>query len=145
MASTVSRRDDAPTLDIVAAALAAGHFSVLCNALRAAALVDAWKGEGPFTLFAPTDAAFRKLPREALNALLKDRPRLTGVLNDHLLAGKIMARDLDSGEFGALSGRSLRIEVRPDAVRINDARIMKTDIEASNGVIHSIDTVLMTA
>lgn len=145
MQNSASWREPAPTLDIVAAALAAGHFSVLSNALRAAALVDTWKGPGPFTLLAPTDAAFRKIGREALNELLKDKQRLTALLNYHVLPGKTMARDLASGEFGTVSGRTLRIEVRDDCMRVNDARIMKTDIEASNGVIHSIDTVLVPA
>jgi uncharacterized surface protein with fasciclin (FAS1) repeats len=138
-----SVRDDAPTLDIVATALAAGHFSLLCNALRAAGLAEQFKGPGPFTVFAPTDAAFRKWSRSTLDALLKDRERLGSILGYHVVAGKIMARDLVTQSVTSLQGGGLNVVVGDAGVRVNDARVMKTDIEASNGVIHSIDTVLM--
>lgn len=135
--------DDAPTLDLIEAATAAGHFSMLCNALKAAGLADVMRGEGPFTLFAPTDAAFRKLPRDTMNGLLKDKARLAPILTYHVLRAKLMAKDVASGELETVQGENLRIVVGDDGVRINNAKVMKWDIEASNGVIHSIDTVLM--
>ena len=137
--------DDPPTMDIVDAAIAAGHFSVLSNAFRAVGLVQTFKGAGPFTLFAPTDAAFRKWPRSTLDGLLKDKAKLTAILTCHVLPGKIMARDLKTGSAPSLQGELLNIVVNDDGVRVNNAKIMKTDIETSNGVIHSIDTVLMPA
>jgi uncharacterized surface protein with fasciclin (FAS1) repeats len=141
---TASRtQDDAPTLDIVDAASADGRFSTLSNALKAASLVDTLKGSGPFTVFAPTDAAFRNLPPGTLNGLLKDKARLAPILTYHVLRGKIMARDARSGEVNTVQGDMLRIVVSDDGVRVNNAKVMKTDIEASNGVIHGIDTVLM--
>lgn len=136
-------REDAPTLDIVDAAVAAGHFSMLVNAVKAAGLVETLKGTGPFTVFAPTDAAFRKLPRDTMNGLLKDRAGLTAILNYHVVAAKIMAKDVKSGELATVQGETLKIVVSNDGIRINNSKVMKTDIETSNGVIHSIDTVLM--
>jgi uncharacterized surface protein with fasciclin (FAS1) repeats len=117
---------------------------VLSNALRAAALVDEWRGPGPFTVFAPTDAAFRKIPREALNALLKDKARLGALLGYHVVPGKLMAREFRTGDLDTVQGTPVRL-LADDGIRIANARIMKTDIEASNGVIHSIDTVLEPA
>ena len=137
--------DDAPTLDIVAAATAAGHFTVLCNALKAAQLTDTLRAAGPLTVFAPTDAAFRKMTRDTINALLKDKAKLAAILNLHVVRGKLMAKDLRSGPLPTVNGENLMMLVGLDGVRINNARVMKTDIEASNGVIHSIDTVLMPA
>lgn len=145
MANHSPDHDYAPRLDIIDAALAAGHFAVLCNAMRAAGLVETFKGAGPFTLFAPTDAAFRKWPRATLDGLLKDRTRLAGILKGHALPGKLMARDMRTGEAQNLQGDSLRLDAGDAGTRVNEARVMKTDIEASNGVIHSIDTVLMPA
>lgn len=136
-------REDAPTLDIVDAAIAAGHFSMLANALKAAALVETLKGKGPFTVFAPTDAAFRKLPRDTMNGLLKNKAALTAILTFHVVGAKIMAKDLKSGDLATLQGENLKIVVSNDGIRINNSKVMKTDIETSNGVIHSIDTVLM--
>jgi uncharacterized surface protein with fasciclin (FAS1) repeats len=136
-------REDAPTLNIVDAALAAGHFSMLVNAAKAAGLVETLKGAGPFTVFAPTDAAFRKLPRDTMNGLLKDKAGLTAILNYHVVAAKIMAKDVISGELATVQGETLKIVVSNDGIRINNSKVMKTDIETSNGVIHSIDTVLM--
>ncbi len=137
--------DDRPTLDLVETAIAAGHFSMLVNALKAAALVENLKGAGPFTLFAPTDAAFRKLPRDTMNNLLKDKARLGAILNYHLVPSKLMARELKSCDLETVQGEQIKMTVSDDGVRINNSKIMKTDIEASNGVMHSIDTVLMPA
>ncbi len=145
MPTTTRIHDYAPRLDIVEAAIAAGHFSVLCNALRAAGLVETFKGTGPFTVFAPTDAAFRKWPRTTLDSLLKDKAGLAGLLKYHVVCGKIMARDFKTGDEPSLQGELLRMAVSDDGVRVNNAKVMKTDIETSNGVIHSIDTVLTPA
>jgi uncharacterized surface protein with fasciclin (FAS1) repeats len=138
-------REDAPTLDIVATASAVGHFSMLSNALKAAGLVATLKGAGPFTLFAPTDAAFRKLPRETMNGLLKDKPALGAILTYHLVSAKIMAKDVASGHLATVQGENLTIVVNNDGMRVNNAKVTKTDIETSNGVMHGIDTVLMPA
>ena len=116
---------------------------MLGNALKAAGLVATLKGKGPFTVFAPTDAAFRKLPRDTMNGLLKDKAALTAILTFHVVAGKIMAKDVKSGDLATVQGENLKIVVSDDGIRINNSKVMKTDIETSNGVIHSIDTVLM--
>lgn len=145
MQTVTPLQDYAPTRDIVDTAIAAGHFSVLINAMKAAQVADALRGAGPYTVFAPTDAAFRKMTRDTINTLLKDRERLAGILNLHVVRGKIMAKDLKSGHLATLQGQNLMLIVGLDGVRINNSKIMKTDIEASNGVIHSIDTVLMPA
>ncbi len=137
--------DDPPSLDIVDAIVAAGLFSIFRNALSAAGLVATLKTPGPFTVFAPTDSAFRKWPRGILDDLLKDRPRLVEVIKGHVVPGKIMARSLRNSDAESLQGGLLRIAVSDDGVRINNAKVMKTDIETSNGVVHSVDTVLMHA
>lgn len=129
--------------DIVDTAVAAGSFATLVTALEAAGLVEVLKGEGPFTVFAPTDEAFAKVPEATLQALLADRAQLTEVLTYHVVAGKVMAADvagLDSAT--TVQGSTIAIDTS-DGVRINDARVMQADIEASNGVIHVIDTVLL--
>lgn len=143
MQTVTPLHDYAPTRDIIDSAIAAGHFSVLINAMKAAQATMALKETGPFTLFAPTDAAFRKVTRESINTLLKDREKLAGILNFHVVRGKIMAKDLASGRLTTVNGKDLMLIVNLDGIRINNAKVMKTDIEASNGVIHSIDTVLM--
>ena len=143
MQPVTSLQDYAPTRDVVDTAIAAGHFSVLINAMKAAQVVEALRGAGPFTIFAPTDAAFRKMTRDTINTLLKDRERLAGILNFHVVRGKIMAKNLASGHLATVQGENIMLLVGLDGVRINNAKVMKTDIEASNGVIHSIDTVLM--
>lgn len=137
--------DDAPTLDIVETVVAAGNLTVLSNAFKAAGLVEAFKGTGPFTLFAPTDAAFRKLPAGTMNVLLKDKARLASILSYHVLRGKVMVKDVKSGDAKTIQGENLKVVVSRDGVAINNAKTMRTDIEASNGVVHSIDTVLMPA
>ncbi len=129
--------------DIVDTAVAAGSFNTLAKALTAAGLVDALKGEGPFTVFAPTDEAFGKLPEGALEGLLKDKAKLTAVLTYHVVPGKVMAADvvkLDSAK--TLQGSKVKICAK-DGVKINDANVVKTDIETSNGVIHVIDSVIL--
>ena len=132
--------------DIVDTAVAAGSFNTLAKALEAAGLVQTLKGPGPFTVFAPTDEAFAKLPAGTLETLLKpeNKAKLTRILTSHVVAGKVMAADaakLTSAK--AVSGDSLTIAAHGGGVTINKAKVVKADIAASNGVIHVIDTVIL--
>lgn len=129
--------------DIVDTAVGAGQFNTLAKALTAAGLIDTLKGPGPFTVFAPTDAAFAKIPADKLNALLADKAALTKVLTYHVVAGKVMAADVKSGKTKTVQGQDLTIMVSSKGVRVNDATVTKTDILATNGVIHVIDQVVM--
>jgi uncharacterized surface protein with fasciclin (FAS1) repeats len=130
--------------DIVDTAIAAGSFKTLAKALTEAGLVDTLKGPGPFTVFAPTDDAFAKLPKGALEGLLKDKKKLTAVLTYHVVAGKVMAADAAKLTTAkTVNGASLTIKAKNGAVMIDGAKVTKADIEASNGVIHVVDTVLM--
>jgi uncharacterized surface protein with fasciclin (FAS1) repeats len=136
----------AQTKDIVDTAVAAGSFKTLTAALQAAGLVDTLKGPGPFTVFAPTDAAFAKLPAGTVEMLLKpeNKAKLTRILTSHVVAGKVMAADaakLTSAK--AVSGDTLTIAAHGGGVTIDKAKVVKADIEASNGVIHVIDTVIL--
>lgn len=129
--------------DIVDTAVAAGQFTTLVSAVQAAGLVDTLKGPGPFTVFAPTDEAFAKIPRAQLDALLQDKAALTRVLTYHVVPGRLTAADvtrLDSAK--TVQGQSIAIDTRA-GVKVDDARVVKTDIAASNGVIHVIDSVIM--
>lgn len=129
--------------DIVDTAVGAGQFNTLAKALTAAGLIDTLKGPGPFTVFAPTDEAFAKIPAEKLNALLADKAALTKVLTYHVVAGNVPAAQVKTGAVRTVQGQSLNVNASSNGVRINDARVVKTDIMASNGVIHVIDTVVM--
>jgi uncharacterized surface protein with fasciclin (FAS1) repeats len=129
--------------DIVDTVIALGKFSILSNAFRATRLVETLKGPGPFTLFAPTDEAFRKLPAGTLDALLKDKVRLGEILSCHLLPGKLMKEDLAPGDFPTTAGGTLKMAIVSDVLMADDARVTKADIEASNGMIHLIDAVVM--
>ena len=131
--------------DIVDTAVAAGDFNTLVTAVQAAGLVDALKGEGPFTVFAPTDEAFAKLPAETLQAALADpQGLLTQVLLYHVVPGKVMAADLSDGlEADTLQGKPVTFTLGDGVAKVNDANIIATDIETSNGVIHVIDSVLL--
>jgi len=131
------------TADIVDTAVGAGQFKTLATALTAAGLIDTLKGPGPFTVFAPTDEAFAKIPADKLNALLADKAALTKVLTYHVVAGKVLAADVKTGEVKTVEGQSLNVNASAKGVTVNDANVIKTDIMASNGVIHVIDTVLM--
>ena len=128
--------------DIVDTAVAAGSFKTLATALGAAGLVDTLKGKGPFTVFAPNDAAFAKIPKADLDALLKDKAKLTAVLTYHVVPGKVMAADVKAGKVKTVQGSELTITTS-NGVMVNNAKVIKTDIVADNGVIHVIDTVLM--
>lgn len=136
--------DDHGKKDIVDTAKDAGSFTTLITALEAAGLVDTLKGEGPFTVFAPTDEAFAAVPEDQLNALLADTEQLTAVLTYHVVAGKVMAADvveLDSAT--TVQGSDVDITVSDDGVQVDGANVVTTDIEASNGVIHVIDAVIL--
>jgi uncharacterized surface protein with fasciclin (FAS1) repeats len=137
-------QDKAATKDIVDTAVAAGSFKTLAAALRAAGLVETLKGKGPFTVFAPTDEAFAKLPPGAVDALLKDKAKLTAVLTYHVVSGKVMAKDVVKlTEAKTIEGESVKIKVEGAKVSVDGAHVMKADVLASNGVIHVIDAVLM--
>jgi len=129
--------------DIVVNAANAGNFATLTNALRAADLVGTYKGIGPFTFFAPTDEAFAKVPRATLDALLKDRAKLAAIINSHVLAGMVRADELEARDSRSVAGEPLHIAANDSGFTVNGARISKRDIEASNGVIHAIDRVLL--
>jgi uncharacterized surface protein with fasciclin (FAS1) repeats len=134
----------AKSMDIVDTAVAAGSFKTLVAAVKAAGLVDTLKGDGPFTVFAPSDEAFAKLPRGTVEALLADKAKLAAILTYHVVPGKLMAADVvGSTWLETAQGQSVRISVSADEVRIDGARIVATDIPASNGVIHVIDTVIL--
>ncbi|AKS40476.1 fasciclin domain-containing protein [Wenzhouxiangella marina] len=129
--------------NIVETAVSAGNFNTLVAAVQAAGLVDTLSGEGPFTVFAPTDEAFAKIPADDLQAILADTELLTSILTYHVVAGKVMASDvvnLDSAT--TVQGSDVDIEVTDEGVKIDGALVTVTDIETSNGVIHVIDTVI---
>ena len=128
--------------DIVDTAVAAGNFKTLAAALTAAGLVDTLKGKGPFTVFAPTDAAFAKIPKADLDALLADKAKLTSVLTDHVVAGKVMASDVKAGKVKTVQGSDLSVATAA-GVMVDNAKVTATDIVADNGVIHVIDSVLL--
>lgn len=131
--------------DIVDTAVKAGSFSTLVTAIKAAKLVDTLKGAGPFTVFAPTDEAFAKLPDGTVDALLKDIPKLKKILTYHVVSGKVMAADVVKLKSAkTVEGSEVKIDAS-SGVKVNDATVSTPDVGADNGVIHIIDTVLMPA
>ena len=133
--------------DIVDTAVGAGSFKTLVTAVQAAGLADTLKGPGPFTVFAPTDEAFAKLPAGTLDAVLKDKAKLTAILTYHVVSGKVMAKDvagMNGKSAKTVQGGELKIDTARH-VRVGTATVAKTDIECSNGVIHVIDSVLLPA
>ena len=128
--------------DIVDTAVAAGSFKTLATALQAAGLVDTLKGKGPFTVFAPTDEAFAKVPKADLDALLADKAKLTAVLTYHVVPGKVMAADVKGGKVKTVQGSEITVATT-GGVKVDAANVVKTDIVADNGVIHVIDSVIM--
>ena len=128
--------------DIVDTAVSAGSFTTLVSAVQAAGLVDTLKGKGPFTVFAPNDEAFAKIPKDQLDALIKDKAKLSAVLTYHVVPGMVMAKDVKAGEVPTVQGSKLRITTE-GGVKVDNANVIATDVVASNGVIHVIDTVLM--
>ena len=132
--------------DIVDTAVAAGQFQTLAAALEAAGLVATLKGEGPFTVFAPTDEAFAKLPSGTVETLLKEenKDQLTAILTYHVVPGKVMSQDVAGiDEARTVNGKMIDVEVDGSAVKVNDATVTQADIAAANGVIHVIDTVIL--
>ena len=134
--------------DIVDTAVAAGSFKTLVTAVKAAGLVDTLKGKGPFTVFAPNDEAFAKLPKGTVEGLLKDVPKLKAVLTYHVVAGKVMAADVVKLKTAkTVQGQEVKIDAAKWHLhmnpKINDANVVKADVVADNGVIHVVDKVLM--
>jgi uncharacterized surface protein with fasciclin (FAS1) repeats len=130
--------------DIVQTAINAGNFTTLATALTEAGLVDALKGDGPFTVFAPTDEAFKNLPKGALEGLLKDKEALKNVLLYHVVSGKVSSKEVvDLNKATTLNGSDLKIKTDDGKVMINDAQVTGADVMASNGIIHVIDKVLL--
>jgi uncharacterized surface protein with fasciclin (FAS1) repeats len=132
--------------DIVDTAVASGKFNTLAAALTAAGLVGTLKGEGPFTVFAPTDDAFAKLPAGTVDELLRpeNKDKLTKILTYHVVPGKVMAADIVKlSKAKTVEGSEVNIKVKEGKVRVNDANVVKTDIAVSNGVIHVIDAVIL--
>jgi uncharacterized surface protein with fasciclin (FAS1) repeats len=142
LALAVSMASAAQAADIVDTAVAAGNFNTLATALKAAGLVDTLKGSGPFTVFAPTDAAFAKVPPEQLQALLKDKAKLTAVLTYHVVPGKVMSKDVKAGKVQTVQGSSLTVSTM-GGVKVDNANVTAVDIVADNGVIHVIDSVVL--
>ena len=130
--------------DIVDTAVGAGNFKTLAKALTEAGLIDTLKGPGPFTVFAPTDEAFAKLPAGTVEGLLKDKEKLKAVLTYHVVSGKVMAADVSKvSSAKTVQGADLAVKASGGNVTINDAKVVTADIQCKNGVIHVIDTVLL--
>ncbi len=129
--------------DIVQTAQDNGNFGTLVVALKEAGLVETLKGKGPFTVFAPTDAAFAKIPKEQLDALLKDKAKLSKVLTYHVVPGTVMAKDVKPGTVKTVEGQSITIKSEGGKVMADNAVVTMTDVKADNGVIHVIDAVIM--
>jgi uncharacterized surface protein with fasciclin (FAS1) repeats len=133
----------ASAADIVDTAVSAGQFNTLVKAVQAAGLVDTLKGKGPLTVFAPTDAAFAKLPAGTVEALLNDKQKLIQVLTYHVVPGRVTSAEVRPGAVKTVQGQSLRVRTDGGNVMVDDARVVKADVMASNGVIHVIDTVVL--
>ena len=131
--------------DLVAVASGAGSFNTLVAAVKAAGLVETLQGKGPFTIFAPTDEAFAKLPAGTVENLLKpeNKDQLIAILTYHVVAGKVMAADVKTMQAKTVNGKELTIKVADGQVTVDSAKVTKTDVAASNGVIHVIDTVVL--
>jgi uncharacterized surface protein with fasciclin (FAS1) repeats len=144
MAQAGSFQHTSANKDIVDTAISAGNFNTLVKAVQTAGLVETLKGDGPFTVFAPTDEAFAKLPKDRLDALLADKNALTKVLTYHVVPGKIMSGDLSGKTMSVATVEGSEVKVNAmSGVMINNANVVKADIATSNGVIHVIDTVIL--
>lgn len=131
-------------MNIVETAVEAGNFTTLATALEAAGLVETLSGEGPFTVFAPTDEAFAALPEGTVEGLLEDTDALTGVLTYHVVPGEVMSGDLSDGMTAeTVNGAEIEISIENGTVMVNGATVTTADIQASNGVIHVIDSVIL--
>ena len=136
--------DSEPTMNIVETAVAAGSFNTLVAAVKAAGLVETLSGEGPFTVFAPTDEAFAQIPADQLDALLADKEALTAVLTYHVVAGKVMAEDVVKlNSATTVNGQDVDIKVWDGKIMMDDAQVTTADIDTTNGVIHVIDKVIL--
>ena len=146
-AVSLAEEADKPTQSVVAIAAGNEDFSTLVAAVKAAGLAEALSGDGPFTIFAPTNAAFEKLPEGTVETLLKpeNKEKLQGILKYHVVSGKVMAADVTAGEVEMLSGDKATIKVAEGVVTIDKAKVVKTDIVGTNGVIHVIDSVILPA
>jgi uncharacterized surface protein with fasciclin (FAS1) repeats len=145
-AQTTSHSEKTPMKNIVEVAIEAGSFNTLVAAVNAAGLAETLKGPGPFTVFAPTDAAFAKLPAGTLDALLADKEQLASILTYHVVSGKVMAADLvksNGATPATVNGQPLDIVVRGGKVYVNGVNVVTADVQASNGVVHIIDAVLL--
>jgi uncharacterized surface protein with fasciclin (FAS1) repeats len=131
--------------DLVAVASGADNFKTLVAAVKAAGLVETLQGKGPFTVFAPTDAAFAKLPAGTVEDLLKpeNKDKLIAILKYHVIAGKVLAADVKTMEVKTVEGQSLKLALSAEGVTVDNAKVLKTDVMADNGVIHVIDTVII--
>lgn len=142
VAVSVCLMSAASARDIVDTAVSAGNFKTLATALQVAGLVETLKGNGPFTVFAPTDAAFAKIPKDQLDALLADKAKLTAVLTYHVVSGAVMSKDVKAGMVKTIQGSSLTVSTM-GGVKVDNANVTAVDIIADNGVIHVIDTVVL--
>ena len=144
--ASAQKKEKAPLKNIVQVAVEAGSFNTLVTAVKAAGLVETLSGPGPFTVFAPTDAAFAKLPAGTIEALLADKAKLTSILTYHVVSGKVMASDIVKAHGATpstVNGLPLDIVVKDGKVYVNGTQVITADIQASNGVIHVIDAVLL--
>jgi uncharacterized surface protein with fasciclin (FAS1) repeats len=129
--------------DIIDTAKSAGSFNTLVTAIDAAGLTETLKSKGPFTVFAPTDEAFAKLPAGTVEALLKDKEKLTKILTYHVVAGEVMSKDVKPGKVKTVEGNMLNVTKGSYGIKVDDAKVVTADVQASNGVIHIIDTVVI--
>jgi uncharacterized surface protein with fasciclin (FAS1) repeats len=146
LAQTTSHSEKTPMKNIVQVAVEAGSFNTLVAAVKAAGLAETLQGPGPFTVFAPTDAAFAKLPAGTLESLLADKEQLASILSYHVVSGKVMAADLvksNGATPATVNGQPLDIVVRGGKVYVNGVNVVTADVQASNGVVHIIDAVLL--
>jgi uncharacterized surface protein with fasciclin (FAS1) repeats len=132
-----------PTKNVLDTALAAGNFNTFAAAIRAAGLADTLAAKGPYTVFAPTDAAFKALPAGGYDTLLKDTSRLKAILNYHVISGHFMAKDIKSGDVMTLQGTTVMVTGSPSDMQVNGSRIQHADLIATNGVVHGIDAVIL--
>jgi uncharacterized surface protein with fasciclin (FAS1) repeats len=139
---TSRNNQTAPTKNVLDTAIAAGHFNTFAAAIKAAGLTDTLAAKGPYTVFAPTDEAFKALPSGAYDALLRDSAKLKAVLNYHLVSGHFMAKDVKPGQLMTLQGSTLTAAGSSSDLRVNGARVKQADLVATNGVVHGIDVVI---
>ena len=140
---TARNINTAPAKSVIDLVIGAGNFTTFTAGIKAAGLTDALAAKGPFTVFAPTDEAFKRLPSGAYDRLLKDSTKLKAVLNYHVVSGHLMTRDMKSGDLMTLQGSTLTAAVSPSDVRVNGARITQGDLVATNGIVHAVDEVIL--